>query len=187
MRARLRVRSAAQEVFLGGAGRHRLGRGRYKSFLREFLYGDVYVYRDMLRETIGMKTYLLEIDIDHLLEFDDVLTTDLLSRPAFHLPLFETAVGSCRAVTCRIVCRLCRVVPCRVGLLARNRATVRSVTPRGRSARRGARRGAVVLSKRCAPRMSAREGSAFLADKHQLIEAGPRVARWPARSAVARA
>mmetsp|Transcript_23840 Transcript_23840/g.55291 ORF Transcript_23840/g.55291 Transcript_23840/m.55291 type:complete len:726 (-) Transcript_23840:550-2727(-) len=91
MRARLRVRSAAQEVFLGGAGRHRLGRGRYKSFLREFLYGDVYVYRDMLRETIGMKTYLLEIDIDHLLEFDDVLTTDLLSRPAFHLPLFETA------------------------------------------------------------------------------------------------
>jgi len=64
---------------------------RYKSFLREFLNGDVYVYRDMLRETIGMKTYLLEIDIDHLLEFDDVLTTDLLSRPAFHLPLFETA------------------------------------------------------------------------------------------------
>jgi len=63
----------------------------YKSFFREYRRGEVYVYRDMLRAAIGMKSYLLEVDIDHLMEFDDQTTNDLLSRPAFHLPLFEQA------------------------------------------------------------------------------------------------
>ena len=49
------------------------------------------VCRDMLRSAIGTKNHLMEIDIDHLLMFDDKLANDLLERPSFHLPLFEQA------------------------------------------------------------------------------------------------
>lgn len=45
----------------------------------------------MLRAAIGMKQYAIDVDIDHLMEFDDKLTNELLLRPALNLPTFEKA------------------------------------------------------------------------------------------------
>ena len=49
------------------------------------------MYRGALREAIVTRDFLLDVDVDHLMRYDDGLANDLFERPAFHLPLFEQA------------------------------------------------------------------------------------------------
>jgi DNA replication licensing factor MCM5 len=62
---------------------------KYREFLRNFRLEDDFVYRNLLRSAIGLKQYLIEVDIDHLMMFDAKLGNELLQRPGLHLPLFE--------------------------------------------------------------------------------------------------
>ena len=64
---------------------------QFREFLRQFRIDEDFVYRDMLRGAIGMKQYAIDVDIDHLMEFDDQLTNELLLRPSLNLPMFEKA------------------------------------------------------------------------------------------------
>jgi len=62
---------------------------KYREFIRYFRVEDAYTYRTLLDTALGQRTYLLDVDIDHLIAFDARLATDLLHRPAVHMPLFE--------------------------------------------------------------------------------------------------
>ncbi|KAL1507546.1 hypothetical protein AB1Y20_007167 [Prymnesium parvum] len=64
----------------------------YKEFVRTFRVDEVHVYRQQLRQAISLRQYVLEVDIDHLMEYNDSLTNELLQRPSHHLPIFEKAV-----------------------------------------------------------------------------------------------
>lgn len=64
---------------------------KYREFLRNFRLEDDYIYRNLLRSAIGLKQYLIEVDIDHLMMFDAKLGNELLRHPSHHLPLFEKA------------------------------------------------------------------------------------------------
>ena len=122
---------------------------KYKEFIRTFRDGESFVYRDALRQAVSLNSPVLEIDLDHVMLWDDgafvngdssskhpaecctpcsspppacpdfclsnavlslsvplrstappficlfslsaALADDLLQRPAFHLPLFESA------------------------------------------------------------------------------------------------
>ena len=66
-------------------------RVKYREFLRSFRLDERYVYRGALREAIVTRDFLLDVDVDHLMRYDDGLANDLFERPAFHLPLFEQA------------------------------------------------------------------------------------------------
>ncbi|KAL3911716.1 MAG: hypothetical protein SGPRY_008592 [Prymnesium sp.] len=63
----------------------------YKEFIRTFRVDEELVYRNLLREAISLRQYVLEVDIDHLMEYNDLLTNELLQRPGHHLPIFEKA------------------------------------------------------------------------------------------------
>ena len=47
--------------------------------------------RNLLRQAISLQKPELEVDIDHLMEYNDQLTNELLQRPGQHIPLFEKA------------------------------------------------------------------------------------------------
>ena len=66
-------------------------RVKYREFIRTFRDGEEFVYRDMLRQAVSLNQPVLEVNLDHVMAWDDVLADDLLQRPAFHLPLFEAA------------------------------------------------------------------------------------------------
>ena len=61
----------------------------YKEFIRTFRVDEVHVYRNLLRQAISLQQYVLEVDVDHPMEYNDALTNDLLQRPGHHLPIFE--------------------------------------------------------------------------------------------------
>ena len=63
----------------------------YREFIRTFRVDEVHVYRNLLRQAISLGQHLLEVDIDHLMEYNDQLTNELLQRPGQHIPLFEKA------------------------------------------------------------------------------------------------
>ncbi|KAF9162703.1 minichromosome maintenance protein 5 [Actinomortierella ambigua] len=62
------------------------------AFVQQFHIGGVYIYRDQLRQNIMMKRYLLDVDVGHLVTFNQELGHHLANRPAEILPLFENAV-----------------------------------------------------------------------------------------------
>ena len=64
---------------------------KYREFIRSFRVDEVQVYRDLLRQAISLNQPVLEVDMDHLMEYDDALCNDLLLRPGIHLRIFEDA------------------------------------------------------------------------------------------------
>ena len=66
-------------------------RTKYREFVRTFRDGETFMYRDRLRQAVSLNQPVLEVDLDHVMAWDDALADDLLQRPGFHLPLFETA------------------------------------------------------------------------------------------------
>ena len=67
-------------------------RRKYRDFIRTYREGgNAFVYRDRLHQAMSLNVPELEIDLDHVMAWDDSLADDLLQRPGFHMPLFEQA------------------------------------------------------------------------------------------------
>ncbi|KAI8823127.1 MCM2/3/5 family-domain-containing protein [Fimicolochytrium jonesii] len=65
---------------------------KFVEFLRTFCIDNVYIYRDQLRQNLIIKQYFLEVDMAHLMSYDEDLTNQLKEKPAEYLALFEDAV-----------------------------------------------------------------------------------------------
>ncbi|KAJ3089561.1 minichromosome maintenance protein 5 [Quaeritorhiza haematococci] len=68
---------------------------RFLEFLRTFRIDNNFVYRDQLRQNLIMKLYFLEVDLAHLISFDEALANKVKDHPAEYLPWFENAVKVC--------------------------------------------------------------------------------------------
>ncbi|KAF9925266.1 minichromosome maintenance protein 5 [Mortierella alpina] len=62
------------------------------AFIQQFHLNGVYIYRDQLRQNTMLRRHLLEVDIGHLISFDQELAHNVTQRPSELLPLFEKAV-----------------------------------------------------------------------------------------------
>lgn len=65
---------------------------RFKDFIRQFHEGNyVFCYRDQLKQHYNLKQYWLEVCLEDLASFDEVLGDKLNKFPTDYLPLFEEA------------------------------------------------------------------------------------------------
>ncbi|KAI5816898.1 MCM2/3/5 family-domain-containing protein [Pyronema omphalodes] len=67
----------------------------FRSFILEFRLDNNFIYRDALRTNILIKLYMLEVDIAHLISFNEELAHKLANEPSEILPIFENAVRDC--------------------------------------------------------------------------------------------
>ncbi|XP_018321449.1 DNA replication licensing factor Mcm5-like [Agrilus planipennis] len=65
---------------------------KFKEFMRQF-HGENfnYKYRDTLKRNYNLKQYYLEVNIEDLASYDEVLAEKLYKQPTEHLPVFESA------------------------------------------------------------------------------------------------
>ncbi|CAB61472.2 DNA replication licensing factor mcm5 [Schizosaccharomyces pombe] len=61
-------------------------------FIEEFVIDNDFIYRTQLRDNLVVKQYMLNIDLRHLISYNEDLAHLLLSQPTDILPLFESAV-----------------------------------------------------------------------------------------------
>ncbi|KAL3231982.1 hypothetical protein MRX96_023070 [Rhipicephalus microplus] len=65
---------------------------RFRDFLRKFHEGNFnYRYRDQLKQHYNMGQYWLEVAVEDISSFDEVLADKLSKQPTEHLPLLEEA------------------------------------------------------------------------------------------------
>ncbi|KAJ3289749.1 minichromosome maintenance protein 5 [Borealophlyctis nickersoniae] len=65
---------------------------KFVEFLRNFRLDNIFIYRDQLRENLIIKRYFLEVNLEHLISYDEELANQVKDKPADYLPLFEDAV-----------------------------------------------------------------------------------------------
>ncbi|KAI8911962.1 hypothetical protein PhCBS80983_g03226 [Powellomyces hirtus] len=65
---------------------------KFVEFLRTFRIDNVFLYRDQLRQNLIIKQYFLEVDMAHLMSYDEDLTNMVKEKPGEYLPLFEDAL-----------------------------------------------------------------------------------------------
>ncbi|KXT15349.1 hypothetical protein AC579_10432 [Pseudocercospora musae] len=65
------------------------------AFILEFHLDGVYLYRDQIRENVLSKQYYCDIDIAHLIAFNEELANRLNNEPAEIIPIFEAALKQC--------------------------------------------------------------------------------------------
>ncbi|CAH7669033.1 minichromosome maintenance protein 5 [Phakopsora pachyrhizi] len=63
-----------------------------RRFVQSFRIGESFIYRDRLRINLLAKVYALEIEMQHLIAYDEELAHSITNAPAEILPLFELAV-----------------------------------------------------------------------------------------------
>ncbi|KAF9737397.1 minichromosome maintenance protein 5 [Paraphaeosphaeria minitans] len=68
---------------------------RLVDFIMEFHLDNVFIYRDQIRENVLIKQYYCDVDVAHLVSFDEELAHKLSQDPAEIIPLFEAALKSC--------------------------------------------------------------------------------------------
>ncbi|CAK3839429.1 DNA replication licensing factor mcm5 [Lecanosticta acicola] len=70
-------------------------RQKITKFVLEFHLDSIYIYRDQIRENVLSKQYYCDIDIAHLIAFDEELADRLNNEPADIIPIFESALKKC--------------------------------------------------------------------------------------------
>ncbi|GAB5585343.1 minichromosome maintenance protein 5 [Umbelopsis nana] len=65
---------------------------KFLAFVENFRLDNEYIYRDQLRSNLITKQYFLEIDMGHLISFDEELANSLTNNPTDLLPSFERAI-----------------------------------------------------------------------------------------------
>ncbi|RKO89743.1 MCM2/3/5 family-domain-containing protein [Blyttiomyces helicus] len=65
---------------------------KFVEFLRTFRLDNTFVYRDQLRQNLIIKQYFLEVDLAHLMNYDEELANNLKERPGEYMPMFENAI-----------------------------------------------------------------------------------------------
>ncbi|KAG0257508.1 minichromosome maintenance protein 5 [Linnemannia exigua] len=64
----------------------------FSAFIQQFHINGVYIYRDQLRQNIMLKRHVLDVDVGHLIAFNQELAHHLTQKPTELLPLFEKAI-----------------------------------------------------------------------------------------------
>ncbi|KAG0289361.1 minichromosome maintenance protein 5 [Linnemannia gamsii] len=62
------------------------------AFIQQFHINGVYIYRDQLRQNTMLKRHMLDVDVGHLIAFNQELAHHLTQKPSELLPLFEKAI-----------------------------------------------------------------------------------------------
>ena len=67
----------------------------FKKFILEFRFSNNsnYIYREQLRNNLLLKQFFLQVNIDHIISFDDDLYRHLVEEPTDIIPLFQEAVN----------------------------------------------------------------------------------------------
>jgi DNA replication licensing factor MCM5 len=68
---------------------------RLKDFILAFQLDGAYIYRDQIRENVLIKQYYCDVDIAHLISYNEELAHKLTSDPSDIIPLFEAALKQC--------------------------------------------------------------------------------------------
>jgi len=68
---------------------------RLKEFVLAFQLDGSYIYRDQIRENVLVKQYYCDIDLAHLISYNEELAHRITSDPADTIPLFEAALKQC--------------------------------------------------------------------------------------------
>lgn len=68
---------------------------KLKEFVLAFQLDGSYIYRDQIRENVLVKQYYCDIDLAHLISYNEELAHKLTSDPADVIPLFEAALKQC--------------------------------------------------------------------------------------------
>ncbi|KAH9467108.1 hypothetical protein Pst134EB_002136 [Puccinia striiformis f. sp. tritici] len=63
-----------------------------RKFILDFRLGESFIYRDRLRTNLLAKVYAIEIELQHLIVYDEELAHSISNSPGEILPLFEIAV-----------------------------------------------------------------------------------------------
>ncbi|KZF20216.1 DNA replication licensing factor mcm5 [Xylona heveae TC161] len=66
-----------------------------REFVLEFRLDNAFIYRDQIRENVLIKQYYCDIDVAHLISYNEELAHRLTSEPAEIIPLFEAALKQC--------------------------------------------------------------------------------------------
>ncbi|TVY41785.1 DNA replication licensing factor [Lachnellula occidentalis] len=66
-----------------------------EQFILQFRLENVFIYRDQIRENVLMKQYYCDVDVGHLISFNEELAHRLVTEPAEIIPLFESALKKC--------------------------------------------------------------------------------------------
>ncbi|CCF55934.1 hypothetical protein KAFR_0A04980 [Kazachstania africana CBS 2517] len=64
----------------------------FKNFILEFRIDSQFVYRDQLRNNLLVKNFLLNINMEHLIGYNEDLYKKLSDEPSDIIPLFENAI-----------------------------------------------------------------------------------------------
>ncbi|KAK0123822.1 minichromosome maintenance protein 5 [Cadophora gregata] len=64
-------------------------------FILQFRLESVFIYRDQIRENVLLKQYYCDVDVGHLISFNEELAHRLVTEPAEIMPLFEAALKKC--------------------------------------------------------------------------------------------
>ncbi|KAJ5381939.1 DNA replication licensing factor mcm5 [Penicillium cataractarum] len=68
---------------------------RLRDFVLQFQLDNAFIYRDQLRHNVLGKNFYCDIDIAHLISYNEDLAHKLTSEPADIIPLFEAALQEC--------------------------------------------------------------------------------------------
>ncbi|KAH0848120.1 hypothetical protein AYO21_07045 [Fonsecaea monophora] len=68
---------------------------KLRDFILAFQLDGVYIYRDQLRQNVLVKQYYCDVDLAHLISYNEELAHRLTSEPADVIPLFEAALKQC--------------------------------------------------------------------------------------------
>ncbi|KNZ53343.1 minichromosome maintenance protein 5 (Cell division control protein 46) [Puccinia sorghi] len=63
-----------------------------RKFILDFRLGESFIYRDRLRTNLLAKVYAIEVELQHLIVYDEELAHSISNMPGELLPLFEIAV-----------------------------------------------------------------------------------------------
>ncbi|TVY54459.1 DNA replication licensing factor mcm5 [Lachnellula cervina] len=66
-----------------------------EQFILQFRLENIFIYRDQIRENVLLKQYYCDVDVGHLISFNEELAHRLVTEPAEIIPLFESALKKC--------------------------------------------------------------------------------------------
>ncbi|RMD43706.1 hypothetical protein DV735_g1443, partial [Chaetothyriales sp. CBS 134920] len=68
---------------------------KFKEFILVFQLDGTYIYRDQIRANVLVGQYLCDVDIGHLISYDEELAHQLSTNPTEMISLFEAALRQC--------------------------------------------------------------------------------------------
>lgn len=66
-----------------------------KEFILAFQLDGAYIYRDQIRENVLVKQYYCDVDVAHMISYNEELAHKLTTSPGDIIPLFEAALKQC--------------------------------------------------------------------------------------------